>query len=206
MLPWAMRRRSASGVMSTSSIWSARAHDRVGHRLPLVDAGDPLDDVVERLEVLDVDRGDDVDARVEQLVDVLPALLVAAAGHVGVGELVDERDRRPAGEDGVDVHLLERRCRGTSTCARGTISRSPICAAVRGRPWVSTKPTTTSVPRAGGAGPRRAWRRSCRRRERRRGTPAIDHDPSVSVCPSGAWCPPHPEAFTGRTSRRPGGR
>src|SRR5437588_11504315 len=34
---------------------------------------------------------------------------------------------------------------------RGTTSSSRICSAVRARPWVSTKPTTTSVPRA--------WRR-----------------------------------------------
>jgi hypothetical protein len=52
------------------------------------------DDVVERLDVLDVDGGDDVDAGVQQLFDVLPPLLVAGAGCVGVGELVDERDDR----------------------------------------------------------------------------------------------------------------
>ena len=43
--------------------------------------------------------------------DVLPALGVARAGHVGVRELVDQRDRRLADEDGVEVHLLERRRR-----------------------------------------------------------------------------------------------
>ena len=32
---------------------------------------------------------------------------MAAAGRVGVGELVDQRDLRPAGQDGVEVHLLE---------------------------------------------------------------------------------------------------
>ena len=53
----------------------------------------------------------DVDPGVEQLLDVLPALLVARARDVRVGVLVDERDRRSAGEDGVDVHLLERRRR-----------------------------------------------------------------------------------------------
>ena len=95
--------------MSTSSIWSAWRDDPVGDRLALLDAGDPLDDVVERLEVLDVDRRDDVDPGVEQLVDVLPALVVARAGHVGVGELVDQHPFRAAAEDGVDVHLLERR-------------------------------------------------------------------------------------------------
>ena len=38
-------------------------HDRVGDRLLLLDAGDALDDVVDRLEVLDVQRRDHVDAR-----------------------------------------------------------------------------------------------------------------------------------------------
>ncbi len=40
-----------------------RAHDLVGHLLLLLDAGDLGDDVVEALQVLDVDRGDDGDAR-----------------------------------------------------------------------------------------------------------------------------------------------
>ena len=66
------------------------AHDLVGDRLLLADAGDPLDDVVQRLEVLDVDRRDDVDPRVEEFLDVLPALLVAIARDVGVSQLVDE--------------------------------------------------------------------------------------------------------------------
>ena len=76
--------------MSTSSIWSARAHHLVGHRLLLLDAGDLGDDVVEALQVLDVDGGDDGDAGVEQLLDVLPALGVLAARGVGVGEFVDQ--------------------------------------------------------------------------------------------------------------------
>ena len=40
-------------------------------------------------------------------------------GHVRVRELVDERDLGPPGEDGVDVHLLERRCRGTRSLPAG---------------------------------------------------------------------------------------
>ena len=85
------------------------ADDLVGDRLALLDPGDPFDDVVERFEVLDVERRGDVDAGGEQLLDVLPALLVAAARDVGVGQLVDEHPLRTAGDDGVDVHLLERR-------------------------------------------------------------------------------------------------
>ena len=51
--------------------------------------------------------GVDVDAVVQDLLHVEVALGMAAAGRVGVGELVDQHDLRPAGEDGVDVHLLQ---------------------------------------------------------------------------------------------------
>ena len=82
-------------------------HHLVGHRLALLHTGDALDDVVHRLEVLDVDRRDDVDPGLEQLLDVLPALLVPRPGDVRVRELVDEHDLRAPGEHRVDVHLLE---------------------------------------------------------------------------------------------------
>ena len=83
------------------------AHHGIRDRLPLRDAGDLLHHVVEGLEVLDVDGGDHVDAGVEQLLDVLPALLVTRSGHVGVRELVDQGDLRVTGQHSVEVHLLE---------------------------------------------------------------------------------------------------
>ena len=45
--------------------------------------------------------------RLKQLLDVEVALGMAAAGRIGVGELVDQHDLRAAGHDGVEVHLLE---------------------------------------------------------------------------------------------------
>ena len=83
------------------------AHDLVGDGLALRDPGDLFHDVVQRLEVLDVQIGDDVDAGFEHLLDVLPALLVPAPRHVGVRQLIDERQGGPAREDRVEVHLLE---------------------------------------------------------------------------------------------------
>ena len=85
------------------------ANPFVRHRLALLRAGDARDDVVERLEMLDVERRDHVDASVEQLLDVLPALLVARPGCVGVCVLVDEHDLGPTREDRVDVHLVQHR-------------------------------------------------------------------------------------------------
>ena len=79
----------------------------VGHRLALGHAGDLLDDVVDGLQVLDVDRGDHVDAGSEQLLDVLPPLGVARPRHVGVGQLVDKSEGGASCEHRVEVHLGE---------------------------------------------------------------------------------------------------
>ncbi len=81
------------------------AHPRVRHRLALGHPGDRVDDIVDAFEMLDVDGGDDLDAGIEQPLDVLPALLVARAGHVRVRELIDEHDLGSPCKDGVDVQL-----------------------------------------------------------------------------------------------------
>ena len=109
--------------------------DGVGHRLAHADAGDLRDDVVEALDVLDVERRIDVDAAIEQLLDVEIALGVAAAGRVGVGELVDQRDLRPARDEGVEVHLVERAALVVDVLARQDLEaleqRLGLLAAVR---------------------------------------------------------------------------
>jgi len=81
--------------------------DAVGHGLAHADAGDLRHHVVEALDVLDVERGVDVDAGGEQLLDVEIALGMAPARRVGVRELVDQHELRPAQQDAVEIHLLE---------------------------------------------------------------------------------------------------
>jgi hypothetical protein len=115
-LPWAIRRCSASAVMSSSSIWSAARTTASGTVSALGHAGDLLDDVVDGLQVLDVDRGDHVDAGSQQLLDVLPALLVARPGTL-VWASSSTRRRAGAGEHGVEVHL------GRSGAAVGIVRR-----------------------------------------------------------------------------------
>ena len=58
--------------------------------------------------MLDVDGGQHCDAGVEDVLDVLPALGVPRAGCVGVGELIDQDDRRTAGQHRVHVELGQR--------------------------------------------------------------------------------------------------
>ena len=98
--------------------------------------------------MLDVEGRDHVDAGVEQLLDVLPALLVPRRRARWCAR-ARRRARPRAGGRGPRRRPSPRTSRrGSSIVRRGTTSRSPTCSAVFGRPWVSTKPTTTSVPRS----------------------------------------------------------
>ena len=165
----ASRFSRSSGGRSISSISSARSQDAVRQRFAHLDAGDALDDVVQALQVLDVERRVDVDAGGEDLVHVLPALEMPAAGRRWCGPA-----RRPA------------RCSGGGRGWRRCPSRERAAAVVdvrRGndlqageqrlrflRPCVSTiadDHVDAFAPALLGRLP--AWRRSCRRRGRRRG-------------------------------------
>ncbi len=82
--------------------------DGIRHGLAHTHMGDLRDYVIEAFDVLDIDRGVDVDAVAHQLFDVEIALWVAAAFGVGMRKLVDQHDLRPAGDDGIEIHLVER--------------------------------------------------------------------------------------------------
>ena len=79
---------------------------RVRHHLEDADPSDALNDVVEALHVLHVERRVDIDSGLQEKEDVLVPAPVSHADHVGVGELVDERHRRPSRDQRVEVELL----------------------------------------------------------------------------------------------------
>ena len=57
--------------------------------------------------MLDIDRGHDADAAVQQREDVLIPLLMPAPGDVRVREFIDHAELRPPLHNPVDVHLFE---------------------------------------------------------------------------------------------------
>ncbi len=57
--------------------------------------------------MLDIQRRIDVDSGRQQILDVLIAFDVAAAGNVGMGQLVDQNQLRPPRQDGFQIHFLE---------------------------------------------------------------------------------------------------
>ncbi|VVN05801.1 hypothetical protein PS662_03586 [Pseudomonas fluorescens] len=70
-------------------------------------AGDPAHLIVETFEVLDVDRGEHVDAGGEQFLDVLPAFGVTAAGGVAVRQFIHQHQFRLGFDQAVEVHFFE---------------------------------------------------------------------------------------------------
>jgi hypothetical protein len=101
-LPFAIPRRRACGVMSTSSTCSAAGTTASG---TVSRCCTPV--MWERLEVVHVDGGEHVDAGVEQDLHVLEPLGVPGAGHVGVSEVIDDGEFGAMGQHGVEIHLRE---------------------------------------------------------------------------------------------------
>ena len=82
--------------------------DPIGNGLAHGDASDARNDVSQTLEMLDVERRPYTDARIEQLLDVLPALRMPAVGSVGVGEFVDDDQLGLALERRVEIEFVDR--------------------------------------------------------------------------------------------------
>ena len=68
--------------------------------------------------MLHVERGPDVDARVEQFLDVLPTFGMPAVGRVGVGEFVDDDQFRATAQRGFEIELLDPRALDIDDAAR----------------------------------------------------------------------------------------
>ena len=166
------------GVMSTISISSARGEHQVRHRLALAHAGDLPDHVDQALQVLDVERGPDVDAGGR----AAPRRPASAWGGASRARW-SGRIRRPAAARACAP--APRRCRTPAACGRGTRSACAaappgprVSASVSLRPWVSTTPTTHVAAlglAARGLAP--ASRRSCRPPAPCRGTPSAGRAP-----------------------------
>src|SRR5262249_6550522 len=81
--------------------------ETVGHGLAHDDARHALHEFAQAFEMLNVHRPDHVDAGVQKREHVLETFAVAAAGHVGVRDLVDDRHGRLSREHAVEIHLFD---------------------------------------------------------------------------------------------------
>ncbi len=82
--------------------------DPVGQRLAHAHTGDTRHQVVQALQVLDIERGDHVDACIQDLLDILVALDMPGAWNVGVGQFIDQHHFGMPRNNGLGIHLFER--------------------------------------------------------------------------------------------------
>src|SRR6266481_7516744 len=79
----------------------------IGYALLNLNAGHVFDDVIERLEMLDVYGSNDVNPSAQQILHVFVALAIPALRGVCMCQFVDQRNRRLPCEDGVEIHLFQ---------------------------------------------------------------------------------------------------
>jgi len=81
--------------------------DGIRHGLAHRAAGKAAHQIHPAFEMLHIERGVDVNARVEQFDHILVALGVAAAGHIGMGQFIHQRQLRATRQQTVEVQFLQ---------------------------------------------------------------------------------------------------
>lgn len=84
-------------------------HHPIGNGLANRDPGDALNCRPQAFDVLNVDRGQNVDLRSQKLQNIFVSLAVLAARNVGMRQLIDQHDIGLALQNRVHVHLLKKR-------------------------------------------------------------------------------------------------
>ncbi len=79
----------------------------VGNRLAHEHTGDLGNNIIETLDVLDIQRGIDIDTGIEQFLDILVAFGVTGTGNIGMGEFIDKNERWPETKGCIEVKLRE---------------------------------------------------------------------------------------------------
>ncbi len=80
--------------------------ERVGNRVVDFDTGDPPDQIVEALQVLNTESTDDVNTVLEKLEHVLIPARVSRIGWIGVGQVVDDHHLGTPGKNRVQVEIF----------------------------------------------------------------------------------------------------
>ena len=177
-----MRRRSASGDMSTSSIASARrttASGIVSRCLaPVMRSTTSLSDSrcwMFSVEITSIPAASSSSTSCQRFG-------LREPGRIRVRELVDEHLRGLAGEDGVDVHLLQRRAAVLDRPARDDLEPVDLLRGPRAPVRLDVADDDVAARARSRAALRSASRTSCRRRAPPRGRCATDPSPCASVC------------------------
>ena len=79
----------------------------VGHGLAHLDADDATHHIVQALQVLHIDRGPHIDARIQQLLHILPTLGVARSRRVAVRKFIEQQHLRMPRQRRIEIELAQ---------------------------------------------------------------------------------------------------
>ena len=83
----------------------SRIKKGIGDSFAHLNSGDAADHVVQAFQMLDVNGSKDIDARLKQFINILPAFGVTGAGRIAVRQLIHQHQRWATGEGGVEIKL-----------------------------------------------------------------------------------------------------
>ena len=84
-----------------------RIKKRIGDGFPHLDTGYAAHHVVQAFQMLNIHRGEDVNACLKQLLNILPALRMAGAWRIAVRQFVHQDQGRAAGKGGIKIKLRD---------------------------------------------------------------------------------------------------
>ena len=79
----------------------------VWHSLPHAHMGNLRNDIVQAFQMLNIQRRVDINTVIKQLLHIEIALRMAAARHIGVGQLIDQGQCRLSLQDGIEIHFRQ---------------------------------------------------------------------------------------------------
>ena len=98
--------------------------ERIRHRFGHRNAGNLPHGIGPALKVLDIDRGIDINASVEEFNDILIAFAMAAAWHIGMGKFIDDNQPGATGQDRIQIQLFEEHAAIIQVTTRDAFNRS----------------------------------------------------------------------------------
>ena len=79
----------------------------IGQGLLHANSCDLFNDIVQTLKVLNIHRGVNINATVKQLFNILVSFWMSAARSIGVCKFIDQNNRRPSCENGIEIHFFK---------------------------------------------------------------------------------------------------
>ena len=100
------------------------------------DAGRVFDNIIERLQMLNVNGADDIYSHGQQILNVFVPFAILAPGRVGVSQFIDQRHRRLACKQRIEIHFPQSNVVIFNRARRYDLQIANLCGRLRAIVWL----------------------------------------------------------------------